>query len=109
MIETIGAAYVNLIEEAHTATHVIASNGTATLRRTPKLMICLCGVDKILSLEWLEQSAREQRILNTHDFLLLEDREAEKRYDFKMKETLRNGTLVRKMRGGVLRGWFVYI
>ncbi len=109
MIETIGAEYVESIEEAHTATHVIATDGTTALRRTPKLMICICRVAKILSIEWLEQSSKERRILDTHYFLLLGDREAEKRYDFSMKETIRNGLLARKRRGGVLGGWFVYI
>ena len=109
MIETIGAEYVESIDEAHTATHVIASDGAATLRRTPKLMICICKVDKILGLDWLEQCAKEQRILDTHDFLLLDDKEAEKRYDFSMKETLRNGLLMRERRGGLFGGWFVYI
>lgn len=109
MIETIGAEYVESIEEAHTATHVIATDGTTALRRTPKLMICICRVAKILSIEWLEQSSKEQRILDTRDYLLLGDREAEKRYDFSMKETIRNGILARKRRGGVLGCWFVYI
>ncbi|KAL7532955.1 hypothetical protein ACHAXR_004952, partial [Thalassiosira sp. AJA248-18] len=109
MIETIGAEFVDSIEEAHTATHVIASDGRTKLRRTPKLMICLCRVSKILSMEWLEQSAKEQRVLDCHDFLLLGDEEAEKRYKFSMKETIRNGILARKNRGGVLGGWFVMI
>ena len=109
MIETIGAEYVNSIEEAHTATHVIASDGTTKLRRTPKLMICICRVAQILSIEWLEQSAKQQCVLDTNDFLLLDDREAEKRYNFSMKTTLRNGILARKRRGGVLGGWSVYI
>ena len=108
MIETIGALFVDSIEEAHTATHVVASDGR-TMRRTPKLMICICRVSRIVSMEWLEQSAREQRVLDTNDFLLLDDRDAEKKYLFSMKETIRNGILARKKRGGVLGGWFVYI
>jgi serine/threonine protein kinase len=109
MIETIGAEFVHSIEEAHTATHVIASDGITKLRRTPKLMICICRVAQILSIEWLEQSSKLQCVLDTDDFLLLNDREAEKRYDFSMKTTLRNGILARKRRGGVLGGWSVYI
>ncbi len=109
MIETIGAEYVNSIEEAHTATHVIASDGITKLRRTPKLMICICRVAQILSIEWLEQSAKQQCILDTNEFLLLDDREAERRYNFSMKTTIRNGILARKRRGGVLGGWSVYI
>ena len=73
MIETIGAQFIDSIEEAHTATHVIASDGRTKLRRTPKLMICICRVSRILSMEWLEQSAKEQRTLDTDGFLLLDD------------------------------------
>ena len=60
-------------------------------------------------MEWLEQSAKEQRVLDTDDFLLLDNREAEKRYNFSMNETIRNGILARRKRGGVLGGWSVYI
>lgn len=88
---------------------VIASDGKTKLRRTPKLMICLCKTSQILSIDWLEQSAKEQRVLDCNDFLLLGDREAEKRYTFTMKETIENGRKARHDRGGVLGGWFVYI
>ena len=109
MIETIGAEFVDSAEEAHTATHVIASDGKSKLRRTPKLMICLCRTPNILSMEWLEQSAKEQRVLDTEGYLLLEDREAEKRYNFSMKDTIENGVVARRKRGGVLGGWSIYI
>ena len=46
MIETIGAELVDSIEEAHTATHVIASDGKTKLRRTPKVSFSV-------SLAWL--------------------------------------------------------
>ena len=88
---------------------VIAKDSKTKLRRTPKLMICLCKTSQILSIKWLEQSAKEQRVLDTDDFLLIGDTEAEKRYNFSMKETLENGTLARANTGGVLGGWFVYI
>lgn len=88
---------------------VIAKDSKTKLRRTPKLMICLCKTSQILGIEWLEQSAKEQRVLDTDDFLLIGDKEAEKRYNFSMKETLQNGTLARSNTGGVLGGWFVYI
>ena len=91
------------------ATHVIVSDGVVKLRRTPKLMICVCRTPQILSIEWLEQSAASQRVLDTDGYLLLNDREAEKRYNFSMEETIRHGTLARKKRGGVLGGWSVYI
>ena len=109
MIDAIGAELVEDIEEACTATHVIASDGKSKLRRTPKLMICMCKVPNILSIEWLEQSSSERTILDANDFLLLDDKEAEERYNFSMKESLRNGILARRERGGVLGGWSVYI
>jgi hypothetical protein len=108
MIQTIGAEIVESIEKAHTATHIIVTDGTTKLRRTPKLMICLCKSPNILKLEWLEQSAREQTILDTTPYLLIDDKEAEKRYSFSMKATLQNGIKSRE-KGGVLQGWSVYI
>ncbi|KAL7549723.1 hypothetical protein ACHAWF_012987 [Thalassiosira exigua] len=109
MVNDIGAQLVDSIEDAMSATHVIASDGKSKLRRTPKLMICVCRTSRILSIEWLEQSAKEQRALNSDDFLLLGDREAEKRYNFSMKKTLENGKKARLERDGVLGGWSVYI
>merc|ERR1712194_417788 len=49
------------------------------------------------------------RVLDTEDFLLLGDKEAERTYTFSMKETLHNGRRARLERGGVLGGWSVYI
>lgn len=92
-----------------TVLDVIASDGKTKLRRTPKLMICVCKTSQILRLEWLEQSAKEQRVLDTTDFLLLGDKDAEKRYNFSMKETLENGRQERRERGGILGEWYVYI
>jgi len=109
MVETIGAQLIDSIEDAHTATHVIASDGKTKLRRTPKLMVGICRVSRILSMEWLEHSAREQRVLEVDNFLLLGDKEAEKLYNFSMKQTIRNGIFARKRRGGVLGGWFVFV
>lgn len=91
------------------ALDVIAKNGATKLRRTPKLMICFCRTSNILSIEWLEQCAKEQRVLDTNDFLLLDDKEAEKKYRFSMKETLENGRKARLDTGGVLGGWSVYV
>jgi len=72
-------------------------------------VICLCKTSNILSIEWLEQSAKQQRVLDTNDFLLLDDREAEKRYNFSMKDTLENGRKARLDSGGILGSWYVYI
>lgn len=72
-------------------------------------MVCICKTSQILSIEWLEQSAKEQRVLDTTDFLLLGDKEAEKKYNFNMKETLENGRKARLEKDGVLSGWSVYV
>jgi hypothetical protein len=65
-------------------------------------------VSKILNIEWLEQSSRQQQLLDTDDFLHLHDVEAEKRYNFSMKETIQNGIIARR-EGGVFGGKGVYI
>ena len=108
MIETIGAEIVQSVEEAHTATHIIVTDGATKFRRTPKLMICICKSPNIVKLEWLEQSAKEQRVLDTTPYLLVDDKEAEKRYSFSMKGTIQNGIEVRE-KGGVLGGLYIYV
>ncbi len=91
------------------STDVIATDGKTKLRRTPKLMVCFCTTSNILGIEWLEQSAKEKRALDPHDFLLLNDREAENTYNFKLSDSFKNGAIARAERGGVLGGWHVYI
>ena len=108
MIEAVGAEIVESIEEAHTATHVIVTDGATKFRRTPKLMVCICRSPNIVTLKWLEQSAKEQRVLDTTPYLLVDDKEAEKRYCFSMKETIQNGIQMREI-GGVLGGFSIYI
>ena len=48
-------------------------------------------------------------MLDTEDFLLLNDKEAETTYNFSMIETLESGRKARLERGGVLGGWYIYI
>lgn len=72
-------------------------------------MICVCKTPNILSIDWLEQSAKEKCVLEPDDFLLLNDTEAENTYNFSMKATLENGKKVRSTTGGILGGWSVYI
>lgn len=109
MIKAIGADYIESVEEAHAATHVIASDGNDPMRRTSKLMISLCTTSNILKIEWLVESAKAQQILDTDEFLLLDDVEAEKKYEFSMKETIQSGILARENIGGVLGERYVYI
>lgn len=47
--------------------------------------------------------------MDTEDFLHTHDAEAEHRYNFSMAKTIMNGIRVRKERGGVLGGRYVYI
>jgi len=109
-IDDIGAELVESIKDANTVTHVIVSDGKRiSMRRTPKLMICLCNTSNVVSLQWLEQSAKKQTVLDTEPFLWLNDKKAQKAYNFDMEATLYNGTLARKKRGGLLGGWCVYI
>ena len=71
-------------------------------------MICISSTSKILNIEWLEQSCENNQILDTSDFLHVNDTEAEQRYDFSMSETISNGIIARR-RGGVLGGWWIYV
>lgn len=48
-------------------------------------------------------------MLDTDDFLVLDDKEAEKTYNFSMIETLESGKKARLERNGVLGGWYVHI
>ena len=134
MLHSLGAELLETVEDAAMATHIIVSDGKTKLRRTPKLMICLSKVidlchsstfhffhiiltvitlstkvSKILNIDWLEHSAQQQQILDTDDFLHIHDAEAENRYNFSMTKTILNGIRVRKERGGVLGGRYVYI
>ena len=108
MINSLGAVFIENVEEAITATHVIASDGEDRLRRTPKLMIAISRTSNILYISWLEQSAKQQMILPTNDFLLVNDKAAESYYDFSMIHSIRNG-LSARTHGGVLGGFHVYI
>lgn len=108
MVESIGGVLVETVDDAITATHAIAGDGKTSLRRTPKLMICLCKTSNILDLKWLTASAKAKEPLNPNDYLLLNDKQAEKSYDFSMRETLQNGSAVRSERGGLLGAWSIH-
>ena len=107
MVKNIGACLVESIDDAASATHVIAGDAKNSLRRTPKLMVALCVTSNILHLNWLNESFKAGEVLKCNKYLLLKDKAAEKKYDFSMKETIRNGNEARKM-GGVLAGMCVY-
>ena len=97
MIASIGATLLENIEDAKFATHVIAGNGKrdSSLRRTPKLMICLCRTDNILHHDWLIQSSKVKKPLECFPFLL-RDEKAESKYNFSMLETVKNRNELRQ-------------
>ena len=107
MIESLGGTLLDNVNSAAAATHVIAGDGIATLRRTPKFMICMCRTGKILDVSWLIQSFKAGKRLNCQDFILL-DKSAEKKYEFTMTESIHNGENVRASRGGLLGGYSVH-
>jgi hypothetical protein len=108
MIQSIGAELVESVDDAADATYVIAGDSKVPLRRTPKLMICLCQTSNIVNMKWLEDSAKAGKPLACGHYLLLDDSVAEKKYNFVMRETLDNGTRVRTERGGLFGDWSVY-
>lgn len=108
MVDAIGALLIDRVEDASSATHVIAGDGKIPLRRTPKLMICLCRTPNILNVKWLIQSSKKGLALDCHDYLLLDDKGAEKSYSFSMRDTLLNGEAARQEKGGLLVGWYVH-
>ncbi|KAL3802984.1 hypothetical protein HJC23_011607 [Cyclotella cryptica] len=103
MIRSIGAELVENVEDAATATHIIP---IISLTHFP---FYFSKVSKILNIKWLEESCTQQQLLDTKDFLHVDDAEAEKRYSFSMRETIQNGNNVRRARGGVLGGRWIYI
>jgi len=104
MIHKIGAELLEDIEDAVRATHFIAGDKKVSLKRTPKLMVGICQTSNILHADWLRESAKAGVVLSTDKYLLLYDQEAEDRYSFSMKETLRRGRNFRKEGRGFLDG-----
>lgn len=109
MIASIGGELIEKIEDAHTATHVIAGDNKNSLRRTPKLMIGICRTSKIVHLDWLIKSAKAREALVCNDFLLLKDKKAERLYGFKMREALQRGDALRRNDELLLSGYWVYV
>lgn len=109
LVQTIGAVLIDKLADAHTATHVVASDGKIEMRRTAKLMIALCRTANIVSLDWLVKSAAEGKPLDCADFLILDSKKVEKQYNFTMRRTLDN--LTRRLDRGahLLDGWSVYV
>jgi hypothetical protein len=109
MVKKIDGILLEDVADAHTATHVIASDGKTSIRRTPKLMIALCRTPNIVSLDWLKKSASRQEALPCDEFLVLDDREAEEQYKFSMRETLERIKSNVKNGSYLLDGWHIYV
>ena len=81
----------NLEDAAH-ATHVIAASVDVKLSRTPKLMVALSRTDNIVHFDWLKEASQNRRVISAKDYLLVHNSaaigEAEKKYKFKLSETL---------------------
>lgn len=72
LAESMGVVWIDSHAEAHTATHVIVSDGgTSPVRRTVKLMIALCRTSKLVRLDWLVQSAAQKMVLPCDSFLVV--------------------------------------
>jgi len=104
--QRVGAKIIEDLEDAWSATHVIAGSNETSIRRTPKLMIALSCTPHILHMDWLRQCAKESTIVSTRNYIVLDDHVAEKKYNFSMKHTLVEGNQRRK-EGGLFFGWTI--
>lgn len=105
-IRDIGGILIEKLEDASTATHLIISK---EVKRTPKLMIALCTTGNIVSMDWLQQSAKEKKALPTDKFLLVSGLAVEKLYSFKMRETLSKAGTMRSRGESLLGGYIVFL
>lgn len=109
MVENIGGTFIENIDEAHTATHVIAADADVSIRRTPKLMIAFCKTANIVNLDWLVQSAKAKMALAAEKFLILNDKTAEKKYSFSMITTLERIRTLKGKNRGLFDGWNIFV
>jgi hypothetical protein len=109
MIKRLGGLLLEDIKDAHTANVIISSDGTESIRRTPKLMIGMCRTRNIVSKQWLLQSSRLDRFLPCDEFLILDDTEAEEKYNFSMRRTLERISSNIDLGTTLLGDWWVYV
>jgi len=109
MIKQIGGEFLNDVSDAHRATHIIASDGSQSIKRTPKLMIAICKGAKVVNLDWLIRSARAKEPLPSEEFLILNDLEAEAKYGFLMRETLNTAKRLSESNKGFLDGLSLHV
>lgn len=110
MIKRLGGLLLEDIADAHTVTHIIASDGKdSTLKRTPKLMIGICMTKNIVTKEWLLKSSKAGAPLPCDKFLVLHDTEAEKKYEFSMRQTLKRISNNLEKHASLLGGRSVFV
>lgn len=109
MLKKINGTLLENVEQAHTATHAIVTDGGVPIRRTPKLMIALCRTSNIITSDWLLQSCNAGKALKTDKFLVLEDDKAEKQYNFSLRKTISRINTNIKNEKYLLDGWSVYV
>lgn len=90
-----GAKLIEHIRDAHTATHIIVTDGTTDIRRTCKLMIALCRSRRLLTLNWFIDSSKQNKALDIASYRIKYNasycRSLEQQYtDFSIRTTLRN-------------------
>lgn len=109
MVKKIGGVFIEKIEDAVKATHVIAASKDVKLKRTPKFMVAISRTSNIVHLDWLIESARKGEALDAQEFLLLDQTEAESQYNFKLSETLARGNTLRDKGTLLLDGIDVFL
>jgi hypothetical protein len=96
-------------KDFHTATHVIASDGTSPVLRTTKLLVGICCTPNIVYLNWLVDSARKGAPLPCRQYLITRDNESEKTYGVRWKDVLERSARNIENETPVLQGWSVFI
>lgn len=72
-------------------------------------MVALSRTSNIVHLDWLIESAKAGRALDTKDYLLVDQIEAEKQFNFKMSEALLRGDRLREQGTLLLNGVDVFL
>ena len=110
-----GATLIEHIRDAHTATHIIATDGTTDIRRTCKLMIAICRSSNIVTLDWFIDSSQQCKALDIAPYRIKYNapycKSLEQQYaNFSMRTTLRN---IEHRRNAALfllfQGWYIYL
>ena len=106
-----GAKLIEHIRDAHTATHIIVTDGTTDIRRTCKLMIALCRSRRLLTLNWFIDSSKQNKALDIASYRIKYNasycRSLEQQYtDFSIRTTLRN---IEHRKTLLFQGWYINV